>query len=92
MKKRMLHRICAALPTLLLLLLTACAEQPEVKQPEQSTENTTISSRVETSISTTPIQPATSDPVQPLPEEPIPDGYVVAETVEVQDGKFFLLR
>lgn len=92
MKKRMLHRICAALPALLLLLLTACAEQPQAKQPEQSTENTTVSSRVETSISTTPIQPAASDAVQPMPEEPIPDGYTVVETADVQDGKFFLLH
>ncbi len=82
----MLHRICAILPgILLLLLLTACAEQT---QPSLNTEQTSASSQAETSskaaastsVSTT--QPVTSDPAQPTQEDPIPDGYVVAETVE----------
>lgn len=96
MKKRMLHRIRAVLPgILLLLLLTACAEQT---QPSLNTEQTSVSSRAETSskaaastsVSTT--QPVTSDPAQPTQEDPIPDGYVVAETVEVNRFSFYSLR
>lgn len=98
-KKRILHRLSAVLPgILLLLLMAACAEQTQTPQLSQNTEQTSVSSQAETSskvatsTSVEPIQPIVSEPSQPTQEDPIPDGYVVVETEEVNPFTFYSLR